>query len=134
MRQWGTRSLRVYQTLDPRLQNLCNEILVEYSNISLLYGYRGRVLQNRLFQEKKSKLRFPDSKHNTRPSLAVDIAPWPYPINDNILFGALGFLGGIATVLARRDGLPLVWGGDWNVNGSMVDNTFNDYFHIELRE
>ncbi len=133
-RIWGTKSLKVYATLDPRLQHLCDDILQGYADISLLYGYRGKFEQNQLYRKGASKLRYPDSKHNSKPSLAVDIAPYPYPIEETVLFGALGFLGGVATVLAVRAGVPLVWGGDWNQNGSMVDNKFNDLYHLEIRD
>ena len=134
VRTWGKKSLKVYATLDPRLQKLCDDILSGYADISLLHGHRGKWLQNNLYAAGHSKLKYPNSKHNKNPSLAVDIAPWPYPIEDNVLHGALGFLGGVATVLAARAGVPLVWGGDWNVNGSMVDNSFNDLYHLEIRE
>jgi hypothetical protein len=133
-RVWGKKSQIVRETLDPRLKLIVDEILYGYADISLLYGYRGKWLQNRLYAEGVSKLRWPESKHNSLPSLAVDIQPYPRPIEDNVLHGALGFLGGVATVIAQRHGVPLVWGGDWNQNGSMVDNKFNDLFHLEIRE
>ncbi len=133
-RNWSRQSNAVRETLDPRLKRIVDEILSDYADISLLYGFRPKALQNSLFDQGVSKLRWPESKNNRLPSLAVDIQPYPRPIEDNVLHAALGFLGGIATVLAVRHSTPLVWGGDWNVNGSMVDNTWNDLFHLEIRE
>jgi len=45
--------------------------------IHVVCGFRNEEDQNKAFKEKKSKLKFPESKHNKIPSLAVDIVPDP---------------------------------------------------------
>ena len=45
--------------------------------LQVICGYRGKEDQDKAFAEKKSKLKFPESKHNKKPSLAVDIVPDP---------------------------------------------------------
>jgi peptidoglycan L-alanyl-D-glutamate endopeptidase CwlK len=108
--------------------------LLRYVDVSLISGYRDREEQNALFENNLSQLRFPDSKHNRKPSLAVDLQPSPRPLNDNDLRAALGFIAGLATMIAKSHGWKLRWGGDWNMNGSVVDNGFDDLFHLELVE
>jgi len=45
--------------------------------IHVICGYRGEADQNKAFLEKRSKLKFPNSKHNKKPSHAVDLVPDP---------------------------------------------------------
>ena len=45
--------------------------------IHVICGFRGEKDQNHAFENKKSKLQYPNSKHNKRPSLAVDVVPDP---------------------------------------------------------
>ncbi len=130
-RRWGQRSMRVRNTLDPRLQIMVDELL-DWMDVSLLYGYRDREEQNGMYENGTSKLKYPDSKHNRRPSLAVDIQPYPRPDNENDLRAALGYMAGLCKIIANNHGWTIRWGGDWNMNGSVVDNGFDDLFHIEL--
>jgi peptidoglycan L-alanyl-D-glutamate endopeptidase CwlK len=60
----------------PDLQRLMLKVNEIYP-IQVICGYRGEADQNKAFAEKKSKLMFPMSKHNKKPSLAVDIVPDP---------------------------------------------------------
>lgn len=39
----------------------------------VICGYRNEADQNKAFEEKKSQLKFPQSKHNQKPSRAVDV-------------------------------------------------------------
>jgi len=132
MRSWGNKSHKVYHTLDPRLQAWCNRMLHEVTDISLLYGYRDRELQQTMFEAGNSKLRYPDSKHNHKPSLAVDLQPYPRPLHDNKLWGALGYLAGRGEKIAAELGITLRWGGDWDRDGDLTDQDFDDLFHWEL--
>lgn len=131
-RSWGTKSHRVYNTLDPRLQQWCDSMLHTVADISLIYGYRDRETQNTMFENGYSKLRFPDSKHNRKPSLAVDLQPYPRPLHDNKLWGALGYLAGRGQIIAHEQGIILRWGGDWDTDGDLTDQDFDDLFHWEL--
>ena len=115
MYRWGTKSKRIRATLDPRLQVIVDELL-NYVDVSLTSGYRDREEQNGLFENNRTQVRFPDSKHNRKPSLAVDLQPSPYPKNDNDLRAALGYIAGLAMMIAHNHGWQLRWGGDWNRN------------------
>ena len=131
MNTWGSKSLRVRATLDRRLELMVDELLT-YMDVSLLYGYRNEREQNTLFGQGASQLRWPKSKHNTYPSLAVDIQPYPYPDTDGDLRAALGYMAGLCWLIAERNDFSIRWGGDWNRNGSVTDNGFDDLFHLEI--
>ena len=134
MRKWSKKSQIVYDRLDPRLQVLVTRIRDEVVDISLVSGYRGPDEQNELYASNKSTLKWPNSKHNKLPSVAVDIAPYPYPTYEPKLWGALGYIAGRAMAIAAEEGFRIRWGGDWNMNGDLTDQKFDDLFHLELVE
>lgn len=45
------------------------------------------------------------------------------------------YFGGLASMLSRTqfDG-RITWGGDWNFNNSILDNSFNDLYHFQYNE
>jgi len=130
-RIWGRKSKRVLKELDPRLQTLMTRVRDEVADISLISGHRDCDEQNTLFEVGASTLRWPDSKHNKRPALAVDFQPAPYPVNEK-LWGALGYAAGRAFGIAAEMGIKIRWGGDWDGDGDVTDQKFDDLFHIEL--
>lgn len=132
MRRWSQKSKRVYDELDPRLQVLVTRLRDEVADISLTCGYRKPLEQNKMFELKRSTKRWPNSKHNRYPSVAVDIAPYPYPQYEPKLWGALGYLAGAAKLIAREEGFEVRWGGDWDGDGDMTDQNFDDLFHLEI--
>ena len=131
-RVWGPRSQHVYDTLDSRLQRLMTRLRDEAGDISLVSGHRGEIEQDQLFLSGASTKRYPDSKHNSWPSKAVDFQPHPYPTNEKKLWGALGYLAGRAFGLAKEEGIKIRWGGDWNGDGDLTNQKFDDLFHIEV--
>jgi len=113
----------------PDLQQVFEQVIKHY-DCTILCGRRGEGEQNRAFYEGRSKLRYPDSKHNKSPSLAVDVAPWPIDWADRerwLIFG------GIVLGIAATMGVDLRWGGDWNGNLRTSDQSFHDLPHFELR-
>lgn len=132
MRTWSPRSQRVYDTLDPQLQVLVTRLRDEVGDISLVSGHRDIQEQNALFAAGASTKRWPDSKHNKSPSKAVDLQPYPYPDYEPKLWGALGYIAGRAFAIAAEEGFRIRWGGDWNSNGDLTDQKFDDLFHLEL--
>ena len=131
MRNWSAKSLRVRATLDHRLERMVDELL-KYMDVSLTWGHRDERDQTEMFATGRSKVKWPNSKHNAYPSLAVDIQPYPYPDNENDLRAALGYMAGICWGIAQLYGFSIRWGGDWNRNGDVTDNGFDDLFHLEI--
>jgi len=100
-------------------------------DFTILEGYRGEEKQNEAFDTGRSQLRYPESKHNTFPCLAVDIAPYPIDWQDTERFVLLaGVIKAVAHSLEVSD--LIRWGGDWDRDGQMTDETFRDYPHFEL--
>jgi len=128
MSKFGKQSIEQLETLHPDLRALLIHA-VDVIDFTVLEGHRDVETQNRYFSEGKSKLRFPESKHNSFPSMAVDIAPYPINWKDEKRFY---FLAGALKAFANRHGRVIRWGGDWDSDNNFNDQTFNDLVHFEL--
>ena len=129
MPKFGRSSRTRLDSCEPDLQQVFNEV-IKYVDCSVLEGHRGQERQNKLCDEGKSKVRFPDGRHNKLPSRAADVTPYPVDWDDRerqTLFA--GFVLGVA----RGMGINLRWGGDWDQDWEVKDNTFDDFPHFELR-
>ena len=118
--KFSQRSKERLSTCHKDLQDIMEEV-IKVRDITILCGHRSEEAQNKAFEEKKSKLRYPNSKHNSFPSRAVDIAPYPIDWNDKEAFHELA---GIVKGIAHSKGIKIKWGGDFN--------SFFDGPHIEL--
>ena len=130
MPRFGRRSKERLATCDNRLQDVFNEV-IKHVDCSVLEGQRDEERQNKLFDEGKTKVRFPNGRHNASPSRAVDVTPYPVDWDDRerqTLFA--GFVLGIA----RSMGIKLRWGGDWDMDFEVQDNRFDDFPHFEIKE
>lgn len=129
MPKFGFRSRTHLETCHHRLQHLFNRVILDY-DCAILCGNRNEADQNAAFAAGKSQLRFPDSRHNSSPSSAVDVAPWPIDWND---IGRFRFFGGFVVGIAAMQGIEIRWGGDWDRDPN-TPNNFNDLLHFELVE
>ena len=130
MPRFGTRSKQRLATCDERLQKVFNEV-IKHIDCSVLEGHRGQERQDKLYEEGKTKLKFPNGRHNMAPSNAVDVTPYPVDWKDRerqTLFA--GFVLGIA----KSMGIKLRWGGDWDMDFRVMDNRFDDFPHFEIKE
>ena len=76
------------------------------------------------------------SKHNSYPSKAVDIAPYPIDWNNRKRFILLGgYVEGIAKMLKEKGIIDsnIVWGADWDSDNYMNDHTFIDLPHFQVQ-
>lgn len=127
---FGTDSRRRLSECDDRIQIVLNEVIKTF-DCSVLCGYRGEEEQNELFRIGKSHVQWPKGKHNTAPSLAVDVAPYPIDWNDREWFT---YFAGFVMATALSLGIRLRWGGDWNQDWQVRDNSFDDLPHFEIVE
>lgn len=130
MPKFSETSLERLASCDEKLQSVCREA-INFRDFTISCGWRGRDDQEKAFAEGKSRLHFGQSKHNVKPSRAVDLVPYPIDWDDRerfILFA--GFVLGIASSLRVR----LRWGGDWNRNGETKDEKLQDLVHFELED
>lgn len=104
--QLSDRSRRRLTTCHPKLQLVVEEAAREFPML-VLWGWRGEKDQNDAFDRGATPLRFPDSKHNLKPSRAVDCAPDPLDWNDLAAFDAMGEA---MLAAAKKLGIAIVWG------------------------
>ena len=128
MYHFSETSLERLGSCDERLQEILHEA-IKHLDFSVLCGHRSKEEQNEAYRQGQSKVRWPDSKHNQYPSLAVDV--WPYPIEWDDT-DRITYLAGIVTQIARSKGVDLRWGGDWDGDGMLKDQEFIDMPHFEL--
>jgi peptidoglycan L-alanyl-D-glutamate endopeptidase CwlK len=134
MRRWGDKSKRVYDELDERLQRVLDRVLHEAADISLIEGFRDKKTQNAYYLDRVSKVMWPNSKHNKKPSRAVDFQPYPMPHKTEVLWASLAYVAGRAIQIGVEEGVSIRWGGDWDGDGCLNDEKFHDLFHLEIEE
>ena len=126
-------SLAKLNECDPDLQRLIKAVS-EHIDLVVTCGHRGQLEQDEAFSEGKSKLKWPNGKHNTLPSEAVDIAPLKRSTidwNDRLLFYfTVGYIQAVADELEIKIRL----GADFNMDKDLHNDSFVDLPHIELRE
>ena len=128
MPSFGAKSLAALETCDFQLQRLFYEV-VKHFDCSILEGHRTLERQQQLYAEHKTRTM--RSQHLAEPSRAVDVAPYPTDWTDTARFRVFGgFVLGVASQL----GIALRWGGDWDGDTDLKDQTFDDLVHFELAE
>lgn len=126
--KYGRKSKKNLSECHPDLQEIFNEV-IKVIDCSIIEGHRTKEEQNKAYDKGFSKLRFPKSKHNKKPSLAIDVVPYPVDWNDSKRFA---LLAGIVKGIAQSKGIKIRWGGDWNGNNDLSDEHFFDLPHFEL--
>ena len=129
MPSFSNRSKLRLNQCDRRLQEVFEEV-IKHWDCTILEGHRDQETQDELFRQGKSKLKFPNSKHNQAPSMAVDVAPYPIDWNDWKRWYAFG---GFVMGIAASKGITLRWGGDWDSDKQFNDQSFNDLPHFEIK-
>lgn len=136
---FSTLSQNRLATCDPRLQEILNEA-IKYVDLMVLYGHRTQEEQDEAYRLGNTKLRWPNSKHNTLPSQAVDVAPYFPDIKiDWKDYAAFAHLAGYIQRIADEKGIKIRWGGDWDGDWRTAGHGDSDEFffdgpHIELVE
>lgn len=134
MPKFGTTSKQRLATCEPDLQHIFN-FVIDHIDCSIICGHRSEEDQVKAFVEKKSKVQYPNSKHNSYPSKAVDVAPYPIDWHDMERFRCFAFyVLGVAEMMYARGEIShkIRWGGDWDMDFDTKDQTFNDLPHFEL--
>lgn len=140
MAKFGKVSSERLNTCHVDLVLICTEV-IKYIDFSVLEGTRTLEQQQKYFNEGKSKLDGVNqkSKHQSSPSFAIDIAPYPIDFKDKAKSKARFYLlAGYMFMCAEtlfKDGLishRLRWGGDWDSDKDFNDQSFDDLPHFEL--
>ena len=130
MPRFGSRSKSRLSTCDDRLQDLFKQVVKGF-DCTVIEGHRGKEKQNAAYAKGNSKLKYPKGKHNKMPSIAVDVAPYPVDWTDRDRFH---YFGGYVLGVAKKMGLNIRWGGDWDMDTQTKDNKFDDLVHFEIKE
>ncbi len=131
MPRFGTHSKQRLHTCDEDLQRLFYKV-VRYIDCSIVEGHRSKEKQNKYFDAGRSRIRYPNGKHNRYPSLAVDVAPY---LNGKISWDMRHclYFAGVAMGIASQAEIKIRWGGDWDMdNEPITDQDFQDLVHFEL--
>lgn len=128
MAQFSQRSLEKLVECDDRIQALFNEVIKHHDCI-VLCGHRNEAEQNVAFKNGNSKLQWPNSKHNKKPSMAIDVAPYPIDWNDRKRFY---YFAGIVMGIAKQMNINIRWGGDFNMDNNLSNDSFLDLPHFEI--
>lgn len=143
MNRYSLKSKENLTQCHPDLQLLFSMVLQSWDH-TILVGHRTREAQIEAFVNGNSKLQWPASKHNASPSRAVDVSPYPLPRNwgaddrneyEKFRYFAFYVLG-IADILYQLGEIDhfIRWGGDWDMDHDVSDQSFNDLVHFELME
>ena len=144
MPNFGTKSRERLETCHEYLQTLFNAVVQEV-DCSVVCGYRNKADQDKAVASGNSKAVYPKGKHNSRPSTAVDVYPYPISFKDKDLPRFYWFAGWVlakAKILRNVGEIThkIKWGGNWRgLNNGKIDFSYNmrkdvldDLPHFEL--
>jgi len=133
MASYGKVSKARLAQAHPDLQRWANRLILVFDH-TVVCSYRDEEAQEDAFRNGKSKVHWPNSRHNTLPSLALDLAPWDSEIGviDWTARDRFILLAGMGLQLAKEMSLPITWGGDWDGDTFLRDHDFLDFPHYQL--
>ena len=129
MPKFGKTSKRRLATCHEDLQRVFNEV-IKRVDCSILKGYRGEKEQNEAYNKGTSNAKYPTGRHNSKPSRAVDVVPYPVDWKD---YERMTLFAGYVLGKAESMGVNLIWGNDWDGDFETKDTGLKDYPHFELK-
>ncbi len=134
MPKFSASSFSKLSTCHPDLQTLFYEV-IKHFDCTILEGYRDQVDQEKAYAAGNTKLHWPHGKHNSNPAMAVDVAPYPLEWkNIPRFYWFAGYVMGIAQKLKDEGKIThaIRYGGDWDSDKNVDNETFKDLVHFEL--
>jgi peptidoglycan L-alanyl-D-glutamate endopeptidase CwlK len=128
------RSLKRLEGVEPDLVNLV-ELAIERTPIDFgvawMGGLRKPEEQYQLFKDGYSKCdgREKLSKHQFGEAVDLQVFVGGSAVQDARM---QYILAGVVFACASELGMEIRWGGDWDRDGDIRDNKFNDLYHFEL--
>lgn len=132
MYKYSDFSLENLASVHPELKKLFYRVLLHRDH-RILCGHRGEEDQNRAYNTGKSTLSWPNSKHNTFPSIAIDVEPYPPPTGARAMWEWANWVGFVQAIAAEL-GIKVKNGMDWDQDLDLDDTSFVDAYHFELVE
>jgi len=126
MPNFGKKSMACLETSHPKFIPIAYDVIKVYDH-SIIWGHRDEIEQNISFEKGFSSVVWPDSRHNNKPSTAIDVIPWPkqWKASDR------EFVELIAHYMraAKKHNTVLEWGGFFILKDG---KHFFDAAHIQL--
>lgn len=142
MPEFSRESKSELETAHGDLRVISN-FVIRYYDFTVTEGVRSKTRQNNLYQRNKTKVRWPNSKHNVGEeaerdeSYAIDVAPYPIDWEDRRRFVLLAGMFIMTHRFLQDHGIVdynLRWGGNWDMDEHLDDQIFDDLGHFELVE
>ncbi|MBW3517460.1 M15 family peptidase [Shewanella sp. NKUCC01_JLK] len=139
MPKFSATSISRLNSCHPDLGVIFSEV-IQSIDCSIFCGHRGQAEQDKAFANKLSQVQWPNSKHNSSPSMAVDAGPYFAELKNTSWDDAKAFAlfaGYVKRVAEEKLKAGLIthrlrWGGDWDGDGRTLDQKFHDLPHFEL--
>lgn len=157
MPHFGNRSQDRLDTCHPDIARVFNRV-IEFYDCSVLEGARTLERQKELYSQGRKMFEGGEwrvvnqgevvthvdgvnerSAHQTTPeeplSRAIDVVPWPTVLHQKDIWQdhfRFTLFAGQVLGIAESMHIPLIWGGDWDGDGSARNQNFHDYPHFEL--
>ena len=128
MPQFSAESRKKLMLAHDNLARVFERVVTDF-DCTILCSYRDKIEQEKAFDSGHSDKHFPNSKHNSMPSLAIDVVPYPVDWEDT---DRMRYFAGQVVATARAMNIKIRWGGDWNKNTELKDEHLKDLPHFEL--
>lgn len=128
MPSFGKASLTSRAQLHPKLQAIVDAAIKEI-DFKILDAVRGKAAQEKAFKQGNTKAHFGQSAHNYVPAIAMDLFPSPYDWDNTKAFIDLSK---VILRIAKEQGTPIRYGGDWDKDGKINTTGLVDLPHYEM--
>jgi peptidoglycan L-alanyl-D-glutamate endopeptidase CwlK len=128
------RSLERAKDVNPKLINLIllaiRRTPIDFG-VAWMGGKRTPEEQNQLFKEGYSQCDGYEklSKHQSGDAIDLNVFVGSKMIDNKEM---LCVVAGVMFACANELNIKIRWGLDWNQNGNILDNKFNDQYHFEI--
>jgi len=124
MPRFGKTSKKRLEGVDTKLVNVLNE-LIKIMDVTIIEGLRTEERQKELLKKGATKVKYSTQMEGK----AVDLAPYPIDWKNRDGFH---YMGGMIRGIAKQLNVKVRWGGDWDSDGDVKDNGFDDLVHVEI--
>ena len=128
MPKFGKRSISRLSGVDSSLVNVLNEA-IKIMDLTILEGVRSKERQRELVASGASKTM--KSKH--LKGWAVDVTPYPVDFDSAKGINRHYYMAGMLRGIAHMMKISVRSGADWDSDGEIKDQKFNDLVHLELK-
>lgn len=134
MPSYSDTSKKKLETCHQDLQVIFNYVIKHFDN-TIVCGHRTKAAQQAAYDKGHSTVKYPNSKHNSKPSMAVDAVPYPVDWKNTARMKFfVGYVLGVAQMLLDYGLIEhkLISGLDWDGDTFLKDHRFKDHPHFQL--